>query len=73
MVVVDSLDEWLDFTALLLPSFGHAACDLLRVAFNAGHKSMRKGMRFGSAIYRLYYDHLFASSVCRFLLIFRSG
>ena len=56
MVVVDDLDEWLDFATLVLAGFGHASGHLERVAFDAGHESVWEGMLLAAIILRLDYD-----------------
>lgn len=42
VVVIDGLDERLDARTPLLSLLGHAARDLLRVAFNAGDEGVRE-------------------------------
>ena len=60
MVVVDHLDERLDFTALVLSGFRHAACDLKRVAFDAGDEGVWEGMGFAAVVLRLENDDFLA-------------
>ncbi len=58
MIVIDCLDEWLDFAALSLTCFGHAARDLGWVAFYAGNEGVGEWMCLGSGIERLNNDNL---------------
>lgn len=58
MVVVDDLNEWLDFRALGLSGFRHAAGDLGRVAFDTGDEGVRERVRFRTGVKRLDYHDL---------------
>jgi hypothetical protein len=53
VVVVDDLDERLDLAALLLARLGHAACDLQRVALDAGDQGVRVWVRLVADVLRL--------------------
>lgn len=50
MVVVDDLDERLDFTALVLAGLGHAAGDLLGVALDSGDEGVGEGVGLGAVV-----------------------
>lgn len=58
MVVVDDLDERLDFRALRLAGFGHAAGDLRGVAFDTGDEGVREGVSFRAGVKGLDYHDL---------------
>lgn len=58
MVVVDDLNERLDFRALCLAGFGHAAGDLRRVAFDTSDEGVGKGVGFGAGVKGLDYHDL---------------
>ena len=60
MVVVNDLDERLHLAALVLPGFRHAACDLERVAFDAGDECVWEGMCFAAVVLRLENDDFLA-------------
>lgn len=50
MIVVYDFDEGLDFGALVLGVFGHAAGDGGGVAFDAGDEGVRERVRFGARV-----------------------
>lgn len=58
MVVVDELDEWLDFRPLLSSLFAHAAGDFRWVAFDAGDESVGESVGLGAVVDRLNDDNL---------------
>ena len=60
MIVVNDLDEWLDFRALGLSGFRHAAGDLGWVAFDTGDEGVWERVGFGTGVERLDYDDLSA-------------
>ena len=68
MVVVDGLNERLDFRAFILSFFGHTACDLGRIAFYACNKGVGKWVRFRAGVEGLYDDDLMGSVVSEVLV-----
>jgi hypothetical protein len=60
VVVVDNLDEGLDFAAFVLPGLGHAPGYLLRVALDAGDKGVWEGVLFAAVVLGLDDDDLLA-------------
>lgn len=56
MIIVDHLDERFNFTALLHSLLAHATCDLCRIPFDAGNKSIWEGMLLRASVDWLY-DH----------------
>jgi hypothetical protein len=50
MVVIDDLDEWLDFASSRLASFRHPARDLGWGAFKTGNECVWEWVRFGTGI-----------------------
>jgi len=60
VVVVDHLDEWLDFRSLLDSLLAHSAGDFRWVAFNSGDEGVREWVRFCAGVHGLNYDDLLA-------------
>ena len=58
MIVVDGLDEWLNFAALGLAFLRHAPGDFQGISLDAGDERMREWVRFGTSVKRLNDDDL---------------
>lgn len=58
VVVVDELDEWLDFRSLVSSLLAHAAGDFGWVTFDACDESIGESVGLGAVIDRLDDDHL---------------
>ena len=56
MIIVDGLNEWFHFRALVLSFFGHAARDLGGIAFYASDEGVGKWVQFRAGVEGLY-DH----------------
>lgn len=68
MVIVDGLDEGLNFGPLILSFFGHAARDLGGIAFNACNEGVGKWVRFRAGVEGLYDDNLLGTIVSEALV-----
>lgn len=65
MVVVDSLNEWLDLRSLFLAFLRHSAGDLRWVTFNASDQGVREWVGFRAGVKGLNDDNLETSlSAC---------
>lgn len=60
MVVIDDLDERLDFRSLGYSLLGHGSCDFERVSLDSGYDCVREGMCFVAGIDRDDDDDLLA-------------
>ena len=68
MVIVDGLNEWLNFRAFILSFFGHAACDLGGIAFYACDEGVGEWVRFRASVEGLYDHDLLGSIVSKVLV-----
>lgn len=68
MVIVDGLNEWFHFRALVLSFFGHPARDLGGIAFYACDEGVGKWVRFRAGIEGLYNHDLLESIVSKVLV-----
>lgn len=68
MVIVDGLDKWFHFRALVLSFFGHASRDLGGIAFYTCDEGVRKWVRFRAGVEGLYYHDLLGSIISKVLV-----